>query len=88
MIVKTYAMLWLAMALLAAVLYVFGSLTMTAGIAFGFVAFGMVFMGMIGVLPILVTVDRHDRPTEEKIKAPAATPEPSPLGVGSLTAHA
>ena len=55
MMVKIYGMLWLALAVLAAVIFVAGSMTLTVVVAFGFVAFGMVFMGMMGVLPTLVS---------------------------------
>lgn len=85
--VKIYGMLWLAFFLFAAVLYAGGLLTLSAGVIFGFVAFGMVFMGMIGVLPALVSHPSPVRSTPEKVKAAPAT-EPSPRGVSGHSVHA
>ena len=52
--VKLYWSLWSAVAVAALVIYLFGNLSPMVAVGFGFIAFGMVFMGMIGVLPTIV----------------------------------
>lgn len=66
MLVKIYGMLWLATAILALLLYLAGSLTTTAVVVFGFVAFGLVFMGMMGVLPATVVHPAPRKPAVAK----------------------
>lgn len=48
---KTYSLVWVAYAVVAAILWMGGVLSMFIGVVFGFVAFGLVFMGMMCVLP-------------------------------------
>ena len=55
MLIKLYWSLWIVLGLSAVVLYAIGSFTMLAAVYFGFFAFGMTFMGMIGVLPVMVS---------------------------------
>ena len=87
MIVKIYAMLWIALAFITAILYFAGSLTLEIGIVFGFIAFGMVFMGMIGVLPTLASHPTPAKPATARIKA-TPTRQPYPLGASRRSAHA
>ncbi|MBX3294951.1 MAG: hypothetical protein KF762_04510 [Acidobacteria bacterium] len=54
MLTKIYIALWLVIAAAALGVYVTGNMTVTAVVAFGFVCFGMVFMGMMSVLPTAV----------------------------------
>lgn len=54
MIVKVYALIWVVGIAAAAAFYLTGNLTPVMKVVFGFLSFGMVFMGMIGVLPITV----------------------------------
>jgi len=54
-ITKVYFMLWGLLFLAAAVIFAIGIMTPMTLVVFGFISFGMVFMGMMGVLPILVT---------------------------------
>ena len=54
MIVKIYALIWVVGIAAAAVFYLTGNLTPVMKVVFGFLTFGMVFMGMMGVLPITV----------------------------------
>ena len=61
MIVKIYAAIWLLGILAVALAYIGGYFTPVVAIVFGFLSFGAVFMGMIGVLPIAVT----HRPSEK-----------------------
>ncbi|HKP68620.1 MAG TPA: hypothetical protein VJV05_05010 [Pyrinomonadaceae bacterium] len=65
MLTKIYAVAW-GMTLAAALLiFAAGSMTMLAIVVFGFIAFGLVFMGMIGVLPSTVVHTNH--PAEETV---------------------
>ena len=66
--VKIYWVLWAAIATLALILYVTGNFTQLTLIAFGFVSFGMIFMGMIAVLPSTVT---HHAPPKVREAKPA-----------------
>ena len=68
---KIYGMLWLAIALVMAILFVTGNLTLTVAITFGFVMFGMVFMGMMGVLPASIS---HPAPPKQVAKIKEASP--------------
>lgn len=63
MMVKIYGMLWVLLVVVAALFLLTGNLTPVAGVVFGFIAFGMVFMGMMGVLPSTVG---HNAPVKEE----------------------
>ena len=67
MLTKIYAALWVVFFLLALILFLTGSMTMMALVVFGFVAFGLTFMGMMGVLPATVVHAHHvvDGPVAE-----------------------
>lgn len=52
MVVKVYALIWIVGALAAAILYLTGNFTPVVNILFGFLSFGAIFMGMLGVLPL------------------------------------
>jgi hypothetical protein len=65
MLTKIYAGLWMVCLVTAGVFYLTGNMTMLAVVGFGFVAFGMVFMGMMGVLPATVV---HHRPALAKVE--------------------
>lgn len=58
---RIYFMLWLLTALVAGVFYFTGYLTIPVGIVFGFIFFGLTFMGMIGVLPTWVGHQVHQK---------------------------
>ena len=53
MLVKIYWSLWIVLGFAALLLFAIGSFNMVMIVVFGFFAFGMTFMGMIGVLPTL-----------------------------------
>ena len=69
---KFYWSLWAVFFLSAGVLWLAGIFTLTALIAYGFVAFGLVFTGMMCVLPNVVhaPAERVEKPT------PAVRPQP------------
>jgi hypothetical protein len=68
MLIKIYGMLWALLGIIALVLLATGYFTATVLIAFGFVIFGMIFMGMISVLPSTVV---HHTPPPAKAKSAA-----------------
>ena len=55
MIVKVYALIWALGILAAAIFYLTGNLGPIMTVVFGFLSFGVVFMGMLSVLPSLTT---------------------------------
>jgi len=54
MFAKIYFYAWLAIAAIAGLFYVTGNMTVLAISVFGLIAFGMVFMGMMNVLPTIL----------------------------------
>jgi hypothetical protein len=69
---KVYFALWGVLALTAAVIFITGNMTMLALVVFGAFSFGLVFMGMMGVLPILVT--HPEMGMSQKAPKPAKKP--------------
>ncbi len=65
MLVKIYGMCWAAIAIITALLLITGNFTMITLVAIGFVAFGMIFLGMMCVLPSMV--GHHEIPNEPKL---------------------
>lgn len=61
MIIKVYALIWVLGLTAAGILYATGNLTPVVQVVFGFLTFGMIFMGMIAVLPVVTT---HHEPTK------------------------
>jgi hypothetical protein len=55
MLVKLYWLMWVLGILAVALFYFTGNFTPVVAIVFGFLSFGAIFMGIIGVLPISVT---------------------------------
>ena len=60
MLTKVYGALWIITLSAALILFLTGSMTMMALVVFGFVVFGLTFMGMMGVLPAMVVHAHHD----------------------------
>jgi hypothetical protein len=54
MLTKIYFSIWALYLLTVVVFYIAGLVTPTAVVVFGFVSFGLVFMGIMGVLPTAV----------------------------------
>lgn len=73
MFVKIYGMMWATIAIIAALFWVTGNFTLITLVAFGFVGFGMIFMGMMCVLPS--TVGHNALPEEPKLKVKIAKEE-------------
>lgn len=51
MMTKIYFLLWALYLIVMAAFYFTGNTTPTSIVVFGFISFGMVFMGIMGVLP-------------------------------------
>lgn len=81
MIVKIYGMIWAFIATAAAVIFLTGNFTQLTAVVFGFISFGMIFMGMMGVLPSTFAhsapakKQRHNPPVKERAEEsfPATT---------------
>ena len=54
MIVKIYVLVWVLGLLAAGAFYLTGNLGPVATVVFGFLTFGTIFMGVMGVLPSTV----------------------------------
>ncbi|MBK9154300.1 MAG: hypothetical protein IPM25_08805 [Chloracidobacterium sp.] len=54
MYAKIYWLIWTVLLAVAALFFVAGMMTPLVAVVFGFIAFGMVFMGMMSVLPSTV----------------------------------
>jgi hypothetical protein len=65
MIVKIYEIMWAVIALAAAIFLLTGNFTEIVAVVFGFICFGMVFMGMMSVLPAIVA---HPDPSVAEAK--------------------
>ena len=69
---RTYARLWIAYFALAGLIWLSGLMSLVATVAFGIVAFGLVFMGMMCVLP---TAESHPAAELQKPERLATAPE-------------
>ena len=58
---RIYFALWGLILITVGALFLTGTLTTMIGVVFGFVAFGLTFMGMIGVLPNWVGHQIHPK---------------------------
>jgi hypothetical protein len=75
MVSKAYAVLCSLFALTASVLFVTGNFPAITAIVFGFIAFGLVFMGMMFVLPYTMSHDVPISPSaiNEAERSPSST---------------
>lgn len=72
MLVKIYWSIWALFLAASFILFAAGAMTSFVIVALGFFAFGLTFMGMMGVLPAMVS---HPAPHKEaKVKSTAAAP--------------
>ncbi|HEX6127154.1 MAG TPA: hypothetical protein VFZ23_17410 [Pyrinomonadaceae bacterium] len=84
MLVKIFWSLCGIFMLVAALLFLTGTLSMFNAVVLGFIAFGLTFMGMIAVLPFMVT---HPAPPKKPAKTMAVANqavETSAKGYGVL----
>ncbi|MEQ1763516.1 MAG: hypothetical protein ABL984_10270 [Pyrinomonadaceae bacterium] len=61
MLAKIYVALWFAVAFAAGLIFLTGTFTMLTVVVFGFLTFGLVFTGMMCVLPYEVS---HPQPAQ------------------------
>jgi hypothetical protein len=72
MLTKVYLYTWLVLGAAFLLLFVAGSMNLNSLVIFGFIAFGMIFIGMIAVLPFIAS-----HPTEKTApEASRVLPEP------------
>ena len=69
MLTKIYAAVWIIVAITAAILVLTGNFSALAVVAFGFITFGLIFMGMMAVLPYEVS---HPKSGKSKVVSEAA----------------
>lgn len=85
---KFYSFLWILYFVSVGIMWLAGVLTMIAGIVFGFIAFGLIFTGMMCVLPGVVShppVKKAKMPRSEKASKPiAAKPEKAVSGFSTF----
>ena len=87
MLLKIYGSLWLVVGLVTAILFVTGTLSLTGIVVIGFFAFGLVFMGMMGVLPATVAHPATVKPAVQQSEATTANVRERTLH-GHRSAHA
>jgi hypothetical protein len=69
MSVRSYWSLWIIFAVVGMLMFITDTLTMFAGVVFGFVAFGLTFMGMMNVLPLVVSHPTEHEPEVARSEA-------------------
>ena len=86
MLAKIYWYIWLAIVAVAGIFQATGNMTTMAIVVFGFIAFGMTFMGMMGVLPWMIShpVASEPFPTEENERIMPAGVVSLPQGAHSV----
>ena len=90
---KFYSYLWITFFAAAILVFLAGSFTMLAGVVFGFVAFGLVFTGMMCVLPgqvghdheaSIVKAESKPQPFAKPDEQPVPLPDPSLVRLRSV----
>ena len=61
MVTRLYEALWGLLALAAVITYVTIGFDAKTAVVFGFICFGLIFMGMMGVLPVSVHQHLHPK---------------------------
>ena len=72
---RTYGFLWTLVLAAAGVMWLAGVFTLLTVVVFGFIAFGMTFMGMMCVLPSTVA---HSGPQKHQVQKTEAAAKPIP----------
>lgn len=81
--VKFYWSTWALFLLIVLLLLATENLSLLTGVAFGFIASGLIFMGMMGVLPIMVAEPAAPKPAKAERVATQTMPE-SPANAFSI----
>ena len=85
---KTYGFLWILVIAAAGIIWLAGVFTLLTAVVFGFIAFGMTFMGMMCVLPGAVshpTPKKANLPVQKKAFKPA--PEKQATAASGFSAY-
>jgi hypothetical protein len=72
--------------MVATVMFLTGSMTIHVLTVFGFIAFGLVFMGMMGVLPVEVSHPSGKKGAEPKMASTRANARQTAARVGGAVA--
>lgn len=86
MLAKIYLYTWIVLGAAFLLLTLVGSMTLMTLMVFGFIAFGMVFMGMISVLPATVSHPVEEVTAEPERVSPMPVTEMIQQGAHSLRA--
>jgi hypothetical protein len=78
MLTKVYTSIWLVVAFAAGVIFLTGNFTALSAVVFGFIIFGLVFMGMMSVLPASIA---HPKPVPVRVSAKQGPAGRQPIGV-------
>ncbi|MEP7147533.1 MAG: hypothetical protein ABI857_01435 [Acidobacteriota bacterium] len=81
--IKVYWSTWALFLLIVLLLFATESLSLLTGVVFGFIASGLIFMGMMGVLPIMVAQPAAPKPAKAESVATQTMPE-SPANAVSI----
>jgi hypothetical protein len=84
---KFYWFLWVLFFASAGILWLGGVFTLTTLIVYGFVSFGLVFTGMMCVLPNVVSQPVQKRVAKPR-KVKQAAPKPTPVPANAVPATA
>lgn len=74
MILKIYGSIWFLFAMTGGVLYLTGLFGLMTAIVFGFITFGLIWFGMLGILPMLAEGEHH-----HALETASAKPAPQSL---------
>ena len=66
MLTKIYMALWFTVVFAAGLVFLTGNLNMPTTVVFGFIIFGLVFMGMMSVLPASMA---HPKPVQHAVSS-------------------
>jgi hypothetical protein len=88
MILKIYGSIWFLFALTGGVLFLTGLFGLMTAIVFGFITFGLIWFGMLGILPMLAESGHHhaieaavEKPAHQAVtlKPALVSPQVSPV---------
>ncbi len=85
MMVKIYAMIWGSIVMAAAIIFLSGNFSQLTAVVFGFISFGMIFMGMMGVLPS--TIGHHTPVKKQLEKASVKEENKGFVPTGQVSVH-
>lgn len=84
MLVKIYWSAWALCAVASILLFVTGNFTMLTSVALGFIWFGLIFMGMMSVLPAAMAHPAEMKPAKPQPTLQTKKSEAPAKGIGVL----